>query len=225
MLNPKIRAILLFILVICFGVLLFGGYLINRDKPPIPARVVSSSGETVFTNQDITNGQNYYFSRGGQHIGSIWGHGSYLAPDWSADYIHKMALFMAARLNGLSVSEARAFDQADFDNLDAVKKAELSALIQEDIRKNRYNKNNETLVYTDYQIEAFQYLKEYYTDLFRNGNERMGLQPGIVRNDDEGSEVSSFFSWLAWAASTNRPGQDFTYTNNWPSDGLVVTML
>ena len=33
---PKTRAIFLFLLVLSFGVLLFGGYLINRDKPPIP---------------------------------------------------------------------------------------------------------------------------------------------------------------------------------------------
>ena len=221
MINARIRAILLFFLVICFGVLLFGGYLIKKEKPPIPDRVVSSKGETIFTGRDIAEGQNYYFSRGGQHIGSIWGHGSYLAPDWSADYIHRMALFMAARLNGLSIREAKAFDQKDFDTLDAVKKAELSALVQQEIRKNRFDKNTGTLVYTDLQVEAFRYLKEYYTDLFRDGNEHMGLQPGIVRDEAEGMQVAGFFSWLAWAASTNRPGQNFTYTSNWPSDELI----
>jgi nitric oxide reductase subunit B len=221
MINPRIRAILLFFLVMCFGVLLFGGYLIKKDKPPIPEQVISTSGQLIFTGQDIAQGQNYYFSRGGQHIGSIWGHGSYLAPDWSADYIHRMALFMAGRYGGLSISEAKVFSQDDFDNLDPVKKAELSALIQENIKQNRYDSHTRTLVYTDYQVEAFQYLKEYYISLFRNGNERMGLQPGIVMNDDEGGQVTSFFSWLAWAASTNRPGQDFTYTSNWPSDELV----
>ena len=221
MINPRIRAILLFLLVICFGVLLFGGYLIRRDKPPIPEQIVSISGDVIFTGRDIADGQNYYFSRGGQHIGSIWGHGSYLAPDWSADYIHKEALYIAGRLNGLSKTEAGVFSQKDFENLDAVKKAELGALIQQELRKNRYDKNREVLTYTDFQIEAFQYLKGYYTDLFLNGNNRMGLQPGIVKNDDEGNKVSSFFAWLAWAASTNRPGQDFTYTSNWPADELV----
>ncbi len=221
MINARIRAILLFFLVICFGILLFGGYLIKKEKPPIPDRVVSSNGETIFTGRDIADGQNYYFSRGGQHIGSIWGHGSYLAPDWSADYIHRMALFMVARFDGLSIQEAKAFDQQDFDTLDAVKKAELSALVQQEIRKNRFNKSTGSLVYTDLQVEVFRYLKEYYTGLFQNGNERMGLQPGIVRDEAEGMQVASFFSWLAWAASTDRPGQNFTYTSNWPSDELI----
>jgi len=221
MLNPKIRAVLLFFLVICFGVLLFGGYLIKRDKPPIPERVVAANGEVVFTGKDIVDGQNYYFSRGGQHIGSIWGHGSYLAPDWSADYIHRMALFMAARYDGRSVSEAQAFGQDDFEKLDPVKRAELTALVQSDLKQNRYDQNRSVLVYSDYQVEAFRYITEYYTSLFQNGNERMGLQPGIVASAEEGRLVAGFFSWLAWAASTNRPGRDYTYTSNWPSDELV----
>ncbi|HPO46654.1 MAG TPA: nitric-oxide reductase large subunit, partial [Spirochaetota bacterium] len=78
--NPRVRAVLLFLLALAFGVLIFGGYLIKRDKPPIPAVVKSESGAVVFSGSDVIDGQNYYFSRGGQHIGTIWGHGSYLAP-------------------------------------------------------------------------------------------------------------------------------------------------
>lgn len=219
--SPRVKAILLFVLVICFGVLLFGGYLIKKNKPPIPERVVTDTGEVLFTAQDIMDGQNYYFSRGGQHIGSIWGHGSYLAPDWSADYLHRMALFMIARYDGLSVAEARAFTQEDFESYDEVRKAELKALVREDVRQNRYDSTTKTLVYSEYQAEAFRFLSEYYTTLFLTGNDRMGLQPGIVKNGSEGKVVASFFSWLAWAASTDRPGQEYTYTSNWPSEELV----
>ena len=95
--NPRVRAVFLFIIVVSFGVLLFGGYMRNSKKPPIPQKTVSSTGEVVFTADEIMAGQNLYFSRGGQHIGSIWGHGSYLAPDWSADFLHRMGLFLAAR--------------------------------------------------------------------------------------------------------------------------------
>ncbi len=91
--RPQLRAALLFLLVMCFGVLIFGGYLIKRDKPPIPKMVTSDTGTVLFTGADIAAGQNYYFSRGGQHMGSVWGDGSYLAPDWSADYLHRLGLF------------------------------------------------------------------------------------------------------------------------------------
>ncbi len=219
--NPKIRAISLFLLVLAFGVLIFGGYLINEKKPPIPDYVKDESGQMVFSAEDVMNGQNYYFSRGGQHIGSIWGHGSYLAPDWSADFLHRMGLFLAARHQGLDVQESTLFTQKDFDLLDAVTQAQLTAKVTEELKKNRYDLNNKTLVFTQYQTEAYNALINYYTELFRNGNERMGLQPNIVRTDDEGRLVTSFFAWLSWAAGTNRLDKDYTYTTNWPYDTLV----
>ncbi|MDZ7400262.1 MAG: nitric-oxide reductase large subunit, partial [candidate division KSB1 bacterium] len=221
MTNPKLRAILLFLLVLAFGVLIFGGYLIKKEKPPIPEVVKTETGEVVFTGKDIINGQNYYFSRGGQHIGTIWGHGSYLAPDWSADYLHRLGLFIAARYHNLDVAQAEAFSQQDFEALDQVTRANLSALVQQEVKTNRYNANDGTLIFTQNQADAFKALTNYYTQLFQNGNERMGLQPGIVRTAEEGRILTAFFAWLAWAAGTNRPDKDYTYTTNWPYDPLV----
>lgn len=219
--NPKVKAVLLFILILAFGVLIWGGYIINREKPPIPGFVKSSSGETLFTGEDILAGQNYYFSRGGQHIGTIWGHGAYLAPDWSADYLHRMGLFIAAKYAGLSAETAANFTQKDFEAFDPVKQAELQARIQQEIKTNRYDAANNTLIFTDFQNEAHQALVSYYTNLFRDGNESMGLQPGIVRTDEEGKNLTNFFAWLAWAAGTMRLDKDYTYTTNWPYDPLV----
>ena len=81
LLSPKTRSIFLFLLVLSFGVLLFGGYLINRDKPPIPSAVKSPQGEALFSHDDVVNGQNYYFSGGGQHIGTIYSNGVIFAAD------------------------------------------------------------------------------------------------------------------------------------------------
>ena len=94
MISPKVKAVFFFCLALTFGVLIFGGYAINKEKPPIPAKVLDHSGSTLFTGEDVIGGQNYFYSRGGQHIGTIWGHGAYLAPDWSADFLHRMGLFL-----------------------------------------------------------------------------------------------------------------------------------
>ncbi|MDA8126594.1 MAG: nitric-oxide reductase large subunit [Deltaproteobacteria bacterium] len=219
--NVKARAVLLFLLVMAFGVLLFGGYLINRDKPPIPKEVVSQTGQSVYAGKDVIDGQNYFYSRGGQHIGTIWGHGAYLAPDWSADYLHRMGLFVAARHLGKSPEEAAAFTQADLDRLDAVTRARLTVLATKEQKTNRYEAATGKLIFTPYQTEAHASLVRYYTDLFRQGNSRMGLQAKIVRSDEEGRLVASFFSWLAWAAGTQRPDKPYTYTSNWPYDPLI----
>jgi nitric oxide reductase subunit B len=173
------------------------------------------------TREDIINGQNYYFSRGGQHIGTIWGHGSYLAPDWSADFLHRMGLYIAARHHGLSLEDSRGFTQSDFNALDAQEQARLSVMVKDEIKTNRFSPETGVLGLTQFQTEAVEALTEYYTHLLKTGNERMGLQAGIVRNNEEGRLVSVFFSWLAWAAGTLRPDADYTYTTNWPYDPLV----
>jgi nitric oxide reductase subunit B len=221
MLSSKTRAILLFLLAVTFGVLIFGGYIIHKEKPPIPTKMVTSDGEVIFTGDDIRNGQNFYFSRGGQHMGTIWGHGSYLAPDWSADFLHRMGLYLAAKHHGLDPKKARYFSQEEFDALDAPTKGRLTATVTEEIKTNRLDSQNGNLILTPYQAEAFHALKEYYTELFVQGNERMGLQSEIVRSSDEGHQITSFFGWLAWAAGTLRPDKDYTYTSNWPYDPLV----
>lgn len=219
--SAKTRAVLLFILVVAFGVLVFGGHMINQAKPPIPRVVKTPSGEVLFEGEAVLDGQNLYFSRGGQHMGTIWGHGSYLAPDWSADFLHRMGLYLAGRHHGLPPEEAARFGQKDFEALDAPTRASLSALVQDEIKTNRYDPQTRTLVFTQNQADAYEALVRYYTDLFRNGNERMGLQPGIVRDDGEGRDMASFFAWLAWAAGTERPEGGRTYTSNWPYDPLV----
>ncbi len=219
--NTKTRATLMFLLAICFGVLIFGGYLIGREKPPVPARAATSAGEAVFSGKDVMDGQRHYFSRGGQHIGTIWGHGSYLAPDWSADFLHRTGLYLAARYHGLDSRQAAAFSQKDFDALDEGAKAGLRASVTAELKKNRYDPASGVLTLTTRQAEAFRALEPYYTELFRSGDDRMGIQPGIVGSDAEGHAITSFFAWLSWAAVTKRPGLDHTYTSNWPFDPLV----
>ena len=68
--------------------------------PPIPARIVSSNGVVVVADGDIGRGQNVWQALGGMEVGSIWGHGSYVAPDWTADWLHREATFVAAHVRG-----------------------------------------------------------------------------------------------------------------------------
>ena len=153
--------------------------------------------------------------------GTIWGHGSYLAPDWSADYLHRNGLYVGARLSGLEPDKASGFTQKNFDALDEVQKAQIRALVTRELKTNKFDASKNELVFTANEAEAFALLQNYYTGLFRDGNGRMGLQPGIVKTDAEGHALTSFFAWLAWAAGTDRPGQSITYTSNWPFDPLV----
>ncbi len=79
------------IMVVSFSVLGGVGYKAINSGPPIPAKVVTEDGRLLFTGETIRNGQNVWQSTGGQEIGTIWGHGAYVAPDWSADYLHRQS--------------------------------------------------------------------------------------------------------------------------------------
>jgi len=85
----KLWISLILVITVSFSVLGYYGREIYRQAPPIPNTVVDSAGNTLFTGQDIQDGQKVWQSTGGQQLGSIWGHGAYVAPDWSADWLHR----------------------------------------------------------------------------------------------------------------------------------------
>ncbi len=77
------------VIIVSFSVLGFAGVRIYQMAPPIPAEVRTTEGTLVVTGTDIEAGQNVWQSMGGMELGSIWGHGSYVAPDWTADWLHR----------------------------------------------------------------------------------------------------------------------------------------
>jgi nitric oxide reductase subunit B len=220
-LKPSVRAVLLFVLVGSFSILIFGGTQINEHKPPIPSRVLSATGQVLFTAADVEVGQRFYLARGGQNIGSIWGHGAYLAPDWSADALHRTALVTAGLHHGLSAEDARQFDQARLEKLEAGERGRVQALVARELKANRYDAATDTLTLSAGQSAAFPELTRYYTALFSEGSDPMSIPAGIITQPEQGRQLTAFFFWTAWAAMTVRPGADHTYTANWPFDPLA----
>src|SRR6187402_3219000 len=123
---------LFIVAVASFGVLGYFGYEIYQQAPPVPLKIISENNEVIFTGQEIKNGQNIWQSMGGQEVGTIWGHGAYVAPDWTADWLHREALFM---LEGWARREAGK----PFAELGKEAQAGLVARLQNEIRKNTYD--------------------------------------------------------------------------------------
>jgi hypothetical protein len=73
------------------GVMIFA-VLVAGIAPPMPEAVVARDGRVVFARDDIERGRQVWQSIGGQQLGSIWGHGALVAPDWSADWLHREAM-------------------------------------------------------------------------------------------------------------------------------------
>jgi nitric oxide reductase subunit B len=88
--------------LIGFTVLGILAYLVYRDQPPLPARVVAGE-KIVLTSDDIMSGMNVFQRNGLMEYGSIYGHGAYLGPDFTAEYLHKTSEFLAKRYQSAPV--------------------------------------------------------------------------------------------------------------------------
>src|SRR5579885_3557469 len=104
------------ILVFVFGFFVLGllAYRTYTGEPPIPARVVDPQGRLLFTGEDVLAGQGVFLRNGLMEYGSIFGHGAYLGPDFTADYLHRAALAVLAYYGGATSSRARLATIEDF---------------------------------------------------------------------------------------------------------------
>ena len=149
------------VIVISFGVLLYFGNEIYRQAPPVPVKVVKPDGTVLFTGQNIKDGQNVWQSVGGQEVGTVWGHGAYQAPDWSADWLHREAMFILDKL-------ARNQDGMNFSDLSPEKQAALKITLQRELRKNTYDRSTGVLTVSELRAEAIESNTAYYSGLFTN---------------------------------------------------------
>jgi nitric oxide reductase subunit B len=202
------------VVLISFGVLGWIGTRIYQEKPPIPSRVVSEDGAVLIDEGEIARGQNVWQSLGGMQVGSIWGHGSYVAPDWTADWLHREVVFV------LGEWAKQDFGIA-YDQLSGENQARLQGRLQELYRQNSYDPATSTLRIPVVRARAFDVCLAYYRGIFMNGSSAFSIPAGTVRNSERMHQLAAFYFWTSWAASTNRPGDRISYTHNWPHEPLV----
>ena len=211
-----------FVLVVLasFAVLGYYGMEIYQQAPPIPRQVVTTAGQALFSGQDIRDGQNVWQSMGGQEVGTVWGHGAYVAPDWSADWLHREATWI---LNHW----AQAEHGTTFDQLDAVVQAGLKARLTAEIRENTFDPATDELRVSPLRAQAIAAVGEHYSRLFGGDPELNGLRKAYaipansVPDAERRAKMNHFFFWTSWSCVTNRPGQAVSYSNNWPAEELV----
>lgn len=213
----SLPAWLVLVCVITFTVLLGVGVAIWKNAPPIPEHVRSPQQEIILTATEIQAGQETYLARGGQDIGSIWGHGGYLAPDWSADFLHRWGLATAGSL----YAHQADFSQADLEALPTPERASLEAKVKEQFKTNSYDPQTKELTLTTAQTQGLQKVFQDYHNLLANGSEVHSIPSGWFTDETQIRNVTAFFAWTAWAAAVNRPGAPFSYTANWPHDDLI----
>lgn len=234
--TRKLWIALAILLVTSFSVLLWAGGEIFRAAPPMPEKVIAQDGGVVYTRADIEKGRQVWQSFGGMQLGSIWGHGAYVAPDWSADWLHREAIAV------LDIWARRDRADASYMQLPAAEQAALRGRLQEMMRANTYDEATQSIKLTQDRVAAISLVAAHYVSLFGNDpataelREAYAMKNDTVGTDEHRRALTAFFWWTAWAATTERAGnagdslapgksgvvnKKATYTNNWPSEPLV----
>ena len=208
------------IFVLSFGALGYLGWQIYLTAPPIPRSVATTDGEVLFTGEQIQLGQQAWMAAGGQQLGTVWGHGSYVAPDWSADWLHREATALQAIRSAEQRKAAPTLTQAD--------QAAVDARVRDEMRRNTYDETTGTVKVSAERAKAIREVAGHYEGLFGTEpslaklRDQYAMTEGALPEKSDRQALAAFFFWTSWAATTNRPGEtDLSYTSNWPHEPLV----
>jgi nitric oxide reductase subunit B len=207
-------AVLLLVMAGGFGVIAAYEPRIRSAMPPIPERVVTADGRPVTDGAAIRRGQNVWQASGGQEVGSIWGHGSYVAPDWGADWLHREAVHVLD-------AWARGEGGASYDRLPPERQAALRERLASSMRRNTFDPGTGTVTVSPERARAYAANAEHYAAVFRDGVDAYAIPRGAITDPAALRDLAAFFWWTSWASVTERPGETVTYTQNWPHEPLV----
>lgn len=221
----------IFVIIFAVSVSVVGyvGFKTYQYAPPI-TDFVDESGKLVFSAEDITAGQQVFFSHGLMDYGSFLGDGGMRGPDFTAEALN----FVAKDMNAFYEKEwAEKFPDA------ATRKAMVGSLVQKEIKLNRYDpayykKRGQikeqryqpgAVVLSAGQVHAYNQLKEYYSQVYGKGGALAGVEAfkpaNYISNPEKNRQLASFFFWGGWICGTERPGYTASYTQNWPYDPLA----
>ncbi len=211
------KSLKIYFLAALFGSLaiaLIGYVYTARDLPPYPVRVVSETGAVLTDKTRIMAGQQAFQKYGLMDLGSVWGHGTYRGPDFTAQTLHMAGQFMRDR----HASEKYG---GPYAGLSPENKGGVDGLVVYQVKSNRYDPATGDLVLTPLQEYALTQVRAFYDTLFSTGEPDGPIRANTITDAGERQALADFFFWTAWCAGVLRPGGQYTYTNNWPHDPSV----
>ena len=202
------------------GLLYMGGET-YMGAPPVPD-FKSASGEIIVSADEVMAGQKLFHVRGLMNYGSFWGDGAERGPDFTAESLHAMAVAMKAyyaeQLKPGSVTRGERLNRWRYDISDHDRRA-LESRVADELHHNTYDEARNAVSLNEAQEYAVRYLNEYYTRMFTDGAFPEAFHPlNYISDPQQLKALTAFFYWGSWVAAADRPGNDYSYTSNWPYD-------
>ena len=204
------------ILVMIFGFTILTIITVEtyNNAPPIADRVVDAQGHTVFTGDDVLRGQEVFLKYGLMEHGTLWGHGAYLGPDYTAEYLHRLAEISRETL--ATIQHGKPYAEIATSSA-----REIDETVRVETKENRYDPSTGTLRFTPGEVAAFTQQKLEWGEYFGGSTAAAGLPAHYISDRADLDALTAYFAWATWATVANRPGKDYSYTNNWPYEPMV----
>ena len=193
----KLWWLLIAILIVTFSTLGYFGREVYRHAPPIPGQVVADDGRILMTHDSILDGQTAWQSVGGMQLGSIWGHGAYQAPDWTADWLHRELT------NWLEIAAQESFGKP-YAELNGAQQNSLQYELKTTYRTNTYDSASDKVVVSKRRAQAIQKTTAYYASLFsaepelRSTRKSFAMKEDTLPDPERRARLTEFFFWTSW---------------------------
>ncbi|RLA57063.1 MAG: nitric-oxide reductase [Gammaproteobacteria bacterium] len=202
-----------FLLVAAISVagLIYLGGATYTGAPPLE-NYESSTGDVIISRDQIHKGETVFHLRGLMSWGSFWGDGGERGPDFTADALHRTAMSMR-RFYELEVEANSGRPATQYD------KDAISVRVVRELHNNAYDEDRGLIEINDAQIFALKELNEHYTSMFMDPSYSEAFDPaGYISDPTDIKNLTAFFFWGGWVSAANRPGENYSYTHNWPGD-------
>ncbi|MCF8567522.1 cbb3-type cytochrome c oxidase subunit I [Alicyclobacillus tolerans] len=211
-LTKLLKRIFFVVLVGCVAIFVWGTVQTYNGAPPIPTKVVTQSGQVLFTELQIVEGKAGFQEADLMDYGSVYGNGSYFGEDYTALLLHELAVQMRDEY-------AQSSYHLPFAKLNVGQQTIVGDKVEQELQ--HPNLKNGVLTVSDTEGQAMQgILRSTATSLITT-NRQEGYVKATALNASSASDVADFLMYTAWTSVAHRPGLDYSYTNNWPYEPLV----
>jgi nitric oxide reductase subunit B len=188
---------LIAVLIVTFSLL--GYYGARSTARRRRFRTGATAGGKVLYTQEHPRRPDRLAVGGGMQLGSIWGHGAYQAPDWTADWLHRELtawLDLAASVSRQALPAGRR------------RPGRAARRLKAEYRGNTFDAATARRCRrcAPRPLRDGRYYDELFSDAPRcKSREHFAMKENTLPSAERRAQMAGFFFWTAWAAATERP--------------------
>ena len=210
--SNVLKWILLAVALLTFALMGWATVDTYRLSPPQPARLVGTSGAVLFTDADIVAGKGGFQKADLMDYASLYGMGSYYGEDYTASTLVRLATLTQ---DGI----AKARFGSTFKDLTADQQAAVTSAMRVQLQQINLTAA-EVRIPAELSAAITQLQKDIAASL-TTVDRNKGWTAALSLTGQDALHTADFLIYCALTTVARRPGQDWSWTENWPYEPLV----